>query len=75
MRVPLRAAVRTNDNDSWAKIFDEMPASASDGEDIRVRVDVTKNLEGSMMLEEEIHFYAYAANVLEHIGELHILGV
>lgn len=75
MWVPLRATVRADDDNGRAEIFDEMPARASDGEYVGICVDIAENLEGSMMLEEEIHFYAYAANVLEHIRELHVLRV
>jgi len=52
-----------------------MPASARDGEDVCVRIDITEDFERGVMLEQKIHVYAYTANVLEHVGKLHVSGV
>lgn len=52
-----------------------MPTCASNGEEIDVIRDVPQNFERRMMLEKEIHLYANAANVLEHIAELHVFRI
>ncbi len=49
--VSLRAAVGTYYHYCWAEIFDEMPASTCDCEDVCVCADVPEDLESSMMLE------------------------
>lgn len=75
MWVPLRTSVRADNHHRRAQIFDEMPASSRNGEQILIIVHVSKNLQSGMMLEEEIHLDANPSNVLEHIGELHVLGI
>lgn len=52
-----------------------MPACAGYSEEVRVVADVAEDVEGCVMLEEEVHLDAYAADVLEHVGELHVLGI
>ncbi len=52
-----------------------MPTSAGDGKDVGICTDITQDLERRVMLKEKIHFYAYAADVLEHVGELHIFRI
>ena len=75
MRVPFRTTVGADDYDSWAEEFDKVPTGPGDGEDIGVRADVAEDFEGGMVLEQEVHFNANSADVLEHIGELHVLGI
>ena len=75
VRVSLRAAVRTYNHHGGTEILDKVPTGTCDGEDVRVCADVPKNLESSMMLEQEIHFYTDATDVLEHVRELHIFRV
>ena len=67
MRVPLRPAIWANDNDCWAKVLEEVPASAGDSEDVRIRADIAENFKCGVMLEEKIHLYAYTANILKHV--------
>lgn len=52
-----------------------MPACAGDGEDVGVGADVAEDFEGGVVLEEEVHVDADAADVFEHVRELHVLGV
>lgn len=52
-----------------------MPTGAGNGEEISVVVDIAEDVEGRVVLEEEIHLDTDAANVLEHVGELHMLGI
>ena len=75
VRVPFRAAVWPDDDDGRAEILNEVPAGASDGKDIGIVTDIAEELEGGVVLEEEIHFNANAANVLEHTGELHVFRI
>ena len=75
MGVALRAGVWTDDDDGRAEEFDEMPASAGDGEDVGVGGDGAEDLEGGVVLEEEIVFDSQAADVFEHMAELHVFGV
>ena len=75
VRVSFRATVGADDHDCRAEVFDKVPAGAGDGEDICVCADVAEDFKCCVMLEEEVHFYADSADVLEHVGELHILGI
>ena len=75
MRVSFGAAVGTNDYNRWTKVFDELPAGASNGENVGVCANIAEKLERGVVLEEQIHFNAHSANVLEHVGKLHVLGV
>lgn len=75
MRISFRATVRADDYNGWPEKFDKVPAGAGNGEDIGVCADVAEDFEGGVMLEEEVHFDADSADVLEHVGELHILGI
>lgn len=52
-----------------------MPACARDGEEIEVVADVSQDVESGVVLEEQIHLDGNASNVLEHVGELHVLRV
>lgn len=52
-----------------------MPACAGYSEEVRVVADVAEDVEGCVMLEKEVHLDADAADVLEHVGELHMLGI
>lgn len=73
--VPFRTGVWPHNGNGRAEVFDKMPTSASDGEDVCVRSNIPENFEGSMVLEKEIHLNADAANILEHVGKLHILRI
>ena len=75
VRVSFGAAIRPNDDDRRPKVFDKVPTSASDCEDVGIITDVTQELEGSVMLEEEVHLDTDAADVLEHIGKLHVFWI
>jgi hypothetical protein len=52
-----------------------VPTCAGDSEEVVVCADVAEDVEGCVVLEEEIHFDADSADVLEHVGELHVFGV
>lgn len=52
-----------------------MPACAGYSEEVHVVADVTEDVESCVMLEEEIHLDTDAADVLEHVRELHVLGI
>ena len=73
--VPFRTSVWPHDDDGRAEIFDEMPTGTSDGEDVRVGSNIPENFKGSVMLEKEIHLNADAANILEHVGKLHVFRI
>jgi hypothetical protein len=73
--IPLRATVWADDHDGGAEVLEEVPAGAGDGEKILIVADVAEDLQSGVMLEEQVHFYADAANVLEHIGELHVFRI
>jgi hypothetical protein len=73
--VSLRPAVRANDCDARTKVLDEMPAGSGDGEEIHVVADITEDLQCGVMLEEQIHLDSKPPDILEHIRELHVLGV
>ena len=75
VRVAFGAAVWAYDDNGWAEVFDKVPASASDGEEIKVVGDVLEYVKRCVMLEEEVHLNAYAANVPEHVAELHVFWV
>jgi hypothetical protein len=73
--VALGAAVKTDKNDRGAQVLDKVPACAGDCEEIVVCADVAKDVESCVVLEEQVHFDADAADVLEHVGELHMFRV
>jgi hypothetical protein len=75
VRVSLRSTVRANNCDAGTEVLDEVPTSSGDGEEIHVVADVAEDLQCGVMLEEQIHLDSKSPNVLEHIGELHVLGV
>ena len=75
MRVALGAGVGADYCDCGAEELDEVPACACDGEEVYVGGDVAQDFEGRVVLEEEVGFYAQAADVFEHVGELHVFGV
>ena len=75
VRVAFGATVWSNDRDGWSKILDEVPPSPSDGEEVEIVCDMSEYVERCMMLEEEVHLYPDATNVLKHVAELHILWV
>jgi hypothetical protein len=52
-----------------------MPAGTSNSEQVKVVGDIAKYIDSCVMLEEQVHLYTDPANVLEHIGELHVLWV
>ena len=75
VRVSLGAAIGPDDDDGGTEMLDEVPAGAGDGEDVDVVADVAQDLERGVVLEEQVHFDADPADVLEHVGELHVLRV
>ena len=54
--VSLGAGVGPDDDDGWTEVFDEMPPGAGDGEDVGVGGDLAEDLEGGVMLEEQVEF-------------------
>jgi hypothetical protein len=44
-----------------------VPACAGYSEEVHIVADVTENVEGRVVLEEEVHFDADAADILEHV--------
>ena len=75
MWIALGAAIRPDNHNAWAQIFDKMPAGPRDSEKIHVIIDVAENVECCVVLKKEVHFDANSANVLEHVGKLHMLGI
>jgi hypothetical protein len=75
MGVPFGTAIWSDDCNAWAEILDKVPTSACDCEQIHIVVDVAKDLQCRVVLKEQIHLYAESSNVLEHVGELHVLGI
>ena len=43
-----------------------MPASAGDGEEVKISIHVAEDFDGRVMLEEQIHFNRNTADVLEN---------
>lgn len=52
-----------------------MPASTGDSEEIDIIVDIAEDVESSVVLEEEVHLDTDAADIFEHIRELHVLWI
>lgn len=75
LRVALRASVDSDDGDAGAKVLDEMPTCASDGEEIAFVGGGVEDVDGGVVLEKEVPVHGDAANVLEHVGELHVLRI
>lgn len=75
MRVPLGASIWADNNDSRTKILDEVPSSPSDGKYVGICVNVAKNFKSGVVLEQQIHFYTNASNILEHVGKLHVFRI
>ena len=75
MRISFTSGIRSNNRDCRAKKLDEVPSGAGDGEEIVVVGDTSKDFEGSVVLEKQVHLYANATNVLEHVAKLHVLRV
>ena len=75
VRIAFRAAVRPDDGDRGAQILDKVPACTGDGEQVQVVRDVSEDLKRRVVLEEKIHLDADAADVFEHVGELHVVRV
>lgn len=75
MRVSFRPTVGADDHDGGSKVFDKVPAGARDGEDVCVCADVAEDLKRGVVLKEEVGINADSADVLEHVGELHVLGI
>lgn len=73
--VPFRSGVGPHDGNGRAEIFDEMPTSASNSEDICVGSNILENFKGSMVLKKKVHLNADAADILEHIGKLHVFRI
>lgn len=75
MRIALRSAVGSYDCHARAQILDEMPAGSGNCEEVHVIADIAQDLKRCVVLEEQIHLDAQSSDVLEHVGELHVLGV
>lgn len=75
MRISLAPAIWTDHSHCRTKKLDKMPAGASDRKKIDVIRNVAQDLECGVVLEQKIHLYANAANVLEHVAELHVFRV
>lgn len=73
--IPLGATIRCDDSDAWAEIFDEVPSSACDCEEIHVVVHIAENFQGGVVLEEQVHLDTYPTDILEHVGELHVFRI
>ena len=67
MWVSFRPAIRANNCDTGAEIFDKVPSGSSDCEQIHIVADIAENLKGSVMLEEQVHLDTESPDVLEHI--------
>jgi hypothetical protein len=52
-----------------------VPAGARDGEQIHVGANVAQDLDGRVVLEEQVHVDGDAADALEHGRRLHVVGV
>jgi hypothetical protein len=52
-----------------------VPTSSSNCEKIHVIVDVAQYVDGGVVLEKEVHFNTNPSNILEHVGELHVIWV
>lgn len=52
-----------------------MPSSTCNGEKVEFVIDVAQNIQGRMMLEEQVHLNTNTSNIFEHVGELHVLWV
>lgn len=52
-----------------------MPAGTGDGEEVEVVVDVAKDVQSGVMLEKQVHLNTNTPNILEHVGELHVLRI
>lgn len=72
---PFGTAVWSDDYDGRAEVFDEMPAGAGDGEEVCVGGYVAQDLDGGVVLEEEVHLDRYPADVFEDGGLLHVVWV
>lgn len=75
MRITLGACVWTNDCNGRTEVFDEVPSGSCDSEEVVVVLNVAQDFKSGVMLEEEVHFDTDAADVLEHVGELHVIRV
>ena len=75
MGVAFRPAVRPDNDDGWAEILQEVPACAGDSKQIDVVRYATQYVDRGVMLEEKIHLRSDAANVGEHVAELHVLRI
>ena len=75
MRVSFASCIWPNDDYRWTKIFDEVPPCAGDCKDVSVGGHCAKDLERGVVLKEKVKLNADAADVLEHIAELHVFWV
>lgn len=71
---PLRPAVGADDDDGGTQVLDKVPSCPCNGEQIEV-VAVAQNLDGRVVLEQQVHVDGDAANVLEDGRLLHVIGV
>ena len=72
---PLGAAVRPDNHHGRTEVLDEMPTGTGDGEEVQVRVHVSQDLDGRVVLEQQIHLNGDAADVLEDGRRLHVIRI
>lgn len=75
LRVSFGPCVKSDDGYAGAEVLDEVPACASNGEEIAFVGGDVEDVKGGVVLEEEVPVDGNAADVLEHVRELHILWV
>lgn len=73
--VPLRPQIRPYHDDRWPQILDKMPSRPCNSEEIQIVVDVAEDLDGSVVLEQQVHLNGYPPDVLENGRLLHIRGI
>ena len=55
-------------NDLYRDVLEEYKSLISDSEEINIRIDISEDLEGRVMLKQKIHLDTDSTNVLEHVG-------
>ena len=73
--VSLGSTVGANYCDAGTEVLDEVPAGPGDGEEIHVVADIAEDLQCGVVLEKQIHLDSEPPDILEHVRELHVLGV
>ena len=75
MWISLTPTIGTNNCDGRTEEFDEMPTRSGDGEHVCIGGDVAEDLKRSVVLEEKIHLYTNATDVLKHVAKLHVFWI